>query len=116
MSVSQEKRDKLHLLHIRDSAEKVEGYSNGLSYEKFAKSKLEYDAIMLQIVVIGEAVNDLGKELKEKYRKLPWRQIIDTRNHIAHGYFDIDTKTAWDIATEDLPKLKREVEKILEKM
>lgn len=116
MSVSQAKRDKLHLLHIRDAAEKVGKFVVGLDYKKFAEGDKDHDAILMQIIVVGEEANGLSDELKEKYHKLPWDKARSVRNHIAHGYFNVDKKIVWEIAIGDLPLLKHEVEKILKEM
>jgi len=106
-------RNKLHLLHIRDAIEKIESYSKDTDYETFAKSGVEYDAIMMQMVVIGEAVNSLSEDFIEKYHNLPWGKAVGMRNRIAHGYFDINPKIVWETAKEDLPVLRKDIERLL---
>jgi uncharacterized protein with HEPN domain len=39
-----------------------------------------------------------------------------TRNRLIHGYFDVDAEIVWNTTQNDLPKLKTEIEKILEKL
>lgn len=106
-------RDQLHLLHIRDAIEKVELYSKKLSFSDFARRDIVFDAIIMQIIVIGEAVNSLSDDFKEINQNLPWRQAVGLRNKTAHGYIDIEPKIVWKIMKEDLPELKKQVEKIL---
>lgn len=106
-------RDKLHLLHIRDAIEKVEHYSKKLSYAEFAKHDVFFDAIMMQIMVIGEAVNSLSEDFKESHNKMPWHQAVGLRNKTAHGYFDLNPEIIWQIIQQDLPKLKKQVEKLI---
>ncbi|KKP87885.1 MAG: hypothetical protein UR93_C0029G0011 [Berkelbacteria bacterium GW2011_GWA2_35_9] len=106
-------RDRLHLLHIRDAIEKIEKYSSRVSFENFAKIGLDYDAILMQIVVIGEAVNELSDEFREKHYNLPWHKPVAMRNKIAHGYFGIEPKIIWQTIKDDLPILKKEIEKLI---
>lgn len=106
-------RDKLHLLHIRDSIEKIEKYSKNITFEKFAKGELEYDAILMQVVVIGEAVHELSEEFKEEHSQMPWHQAVSLRNRTAHGYLDIKPEIIWQTIKEDLPKLKKQIKKLI---
>ena len=106
-------RDKLHLLHIRDALNKIEEYSKDLSYDDFASIRVEFDAIMMQIIVIGEAVNQLSDEFKEKYHDQPWHKAVGLKNQTAHGYIDIKPGIVWDTVKTDLPVLKRNILEIL---
>lgn len=106
-------RDKLHLLHIRDSVDRIMEYANNINYNEFAQKDKIYDAILMRIVVIGEAANNLSENFQEKYHNLPLYEARGTRNRIAHGYIDIDPKVIWEIIKNDLPKLKKQIENIL---
>ena len=41
------------------------------------------------------------------------RQIVDTRNWVIHGYDKVDDVVIWGIVSNHLPKLKEEIEKLL---
>ena len=106
-------RNRLHLLHIRDSIDRAIEYSSQTTYEEFAKSDKYYDAILMRIIVIGESINSLSNEFKEQHHDLPWHKAIGLRNQIAHGYVDIKPDVIWDTVKEDLPELEKQIEKIL---
>ncbi len=108
-------RDRLHLLHIRDSVDAVLKYSKDITFDDFKKRGMDYDAILMRIIAIGEAVNELSNEFKEKHYNLPWHEAVGFRNKIAHGYLDADLnpKVIWQTVKDDLPELKNKVEKIL---
>jgi len=108
-----EDRDRLHLLHIRDSTEKVLEYLKDTTFDDFKKREKDYDAILMRMVVIGEAVNDLTPKFKEKHHDLPWYEAVGLRNRIAHGYINIDPKVVWDTVTNDFPDLRKKLEEIL---
>lgn len=106
-------RNRLHLLHIRDAIEKVLSYAKDTDFDIFNQKSVEFDAIMMQIVVIGEAVNELSDEFKEEHHKLPWHKAIGLRNRIAHGYIDVKPEIVWQTIKEDLPSLKKDIESLL---
>lgn len=108
-------RDKLHLLHARDAIIKIEDYTSNIDLNTFSKNDQTYDAVMMQIIIIGESINSLSDEFKEKHHDLPWHQAVGLRNQTAHGYFDIDPSIVWQTIKEDLPELKEDIKKILEK-
>lgn len=37
--------------------------------------------------------------------KIPWQDVIGIRNHIAHGYFDIDGDIVFDVIKNNLDDL-----------
>jgi uncharacterized protein with HEPN domain len=106
-------RDKLNLLNIRDSVEQVIEYTKDITIEDFKKGGKDYDAILMRIIVIGEAVNELSNEFKEKHADLPWHKAVGLRNRIAHGYLMVDPEVVWDTITKDFPEFKSKLEKIL---
>jgi uncharacterized protein with HEPN domain len=48
------------------------------------------------------------------FRKTPWRQIINTRNIIAHEYFRVDIEIIYKIAKQEIIPLKEEIQKIVQ--
>ena len=65
-----------------------------------------------EIEIIGEAVNRIRKEMPE-LEILNSKQIIATRNRVAHAYDAVDNAIIWGIVINHLPKLKTEVEQLL---
>lgn len=63
--------------------------------------------------VLGEAARNISGHFKEEYSDIPWSKLIAFRNMLTHHYFAIDLKVLWNIITQDLPPLKRQVEAIL---
>lgn len=66
-------------------------------------------ASCMLIEAIGEGVNKIHriteKQLLSKRDDIPWEDIIGLRNHIAHGYFDIDGDIVFSVVKEDLLSL-----------
>ncbi len=102
----------LYLEDIRGAVEKIEDYTRGLTYEKFRKADQTIEAVMLNLMVIGEAASHIPTEFKERYQDIPWGDIVGMRNNIVHAYFGIVVEVVWKTIQEDLPVLKQAVEKI----
>ena len=51
----------------------------------------------------GVAENRLQRECAEV--RIPWQDIIGTRNRLAHGYFQISLEVVWDIVQKDISQL-----------
>lgn len=101
------KRDwKLFLMDMLESIKKIESYISGISYEKFLQDEKTKDAIVRNLEIIGEAANQIPREIQEKYSKIPWSQIIGLRHRLIHGYFVVDYDIVWSIVKEELPDLK----------
>ena len=70
------------------------------------------------IGAIGEGVKKIdnltNQQLLVHRQEIPWRQIKDMRNHIAHGYFDINTDFVWDVIQNVLQPLLEAIDYFIE--
>ena len=106
--------DRLH--HILDSIAKIERYLQNSDLQKFKSSDLTVDAVVRNVEIIGEAATCLDRGFKAQCPNIEWRFATATRNRLIHGYFDVDAEIVWNMTQTDLPKLKTEIEKILENL
>ena len=75
------KKDPLIFIkHILECIERIEEYTRETTREEFLRSTLLQDAIIRRIEVIGEAVKNIPKEIKDRYPNIPWRQIVGMRD------------------------------------
>ncbi len=106
-------KDDIALIgHILDSINAIEAFSNGLTKEKLMSDRLRQSAIIREIEIIGEAVKNISKSLKDKHRKIEWKYIAGTRDNLIHHYFGVDFNIVWDIIKVNLPSLKGKILKI----
>jgi len=54
------------------------------------------------------------REIKEKYPNISWKDMAGMRDKLIHGYFGVDLDAVWDTAKKDVPRLRNEIEKIME--
>ena len=84
------------------------------NYFVYQNNKMLRQSIELNLILIGETVNNLLKQNPE----LPLtnaRKIVNLRNLIVHSYDDVDNTIIWSIIVNHLPTLKVEIEGLLAK-
>ncbi len=109
-------RDIDRLQHIDDCIEHINDYLSGKSFEDMKADIMCYHAVVYNIMIIGEAANLLTKEFRDKHPEVPWRDIVDMRNALVHGYITTNAKLVWETYTSDLPLLKKQVEQFIEEL
>jgi uncharacterized protein with HEPN domain len=65
---------------------------------------------MMNFVVIGEMVDKLSIDFKNKHPEIEWHKIKGFRNIVAHDYFGVDAEEIWQIIKNDIPKLKKDIQ------
>jgi len=78
-----------------------------VSYENFLEDSKTQDAILYNLIVLGEAANKIPEQFQESHPEIPWSSMIGTRNIIVHGYDQVKLPIVWDILTKNLPELKK---------
>ena len=66
---------------------------------------LRRDALLYNLLILGEAVRALSEETKARRPETPWRQIAGLRDLLAHEYYRIDMAEIDKIIKNDLPAL-----------
>ena len=101
------KRDyKLYLNDIKESIVQIEKYIQNISEDEFKKNKQIQDAVIRRLEIIGEASRNIPRSLKEKNKRVPWSDMAQFRDFIAHSYFDLSIITLLRTVKERLPKIK----------
>ncbi len=104
-----ENKDNLvYLIHIIETIKKIENFTNDGS-----RDDKTLHAVISCLEIIGEAVNNIAIDFRNKYDHIPWREAIDTRNVLIHDYFDVIPDIIWSIVEENLPQLKKDITEII---
>lgn len=109
-------KDKGRLEHIRECINNINEFAEGKTFEQIEGDKMCYFAIVYQLVIIGEAANMLTKEFREARPQTPWREIVNMRNFIVHGYNVVDKNEVWSVIQDDLIPLKQQIEDYIEEL
>ena len=104
---------KKYLYDILVSANSIFDYlGEKRDFIAYGNNKLLRRAVEREFEIIGEATNRILKIDKDFPIKNANR-IISLRNYVIHGYDKVDDIIIWGIISRDLPKLKIEVEILL---
>lgn len=101
-----------YLDHIRQAAIDACAFVDGLDKNDFLDDKRTQQAVVMSLIIIGEAatkIMDRHPEFADQYPNVPWRSMRGMRNRIAHGYFDINLDVVWDTVQAALPELLKQL-------
>lgn len=103
---------KLLIEDILSSAQKIQRYTAGMTFEQFTADEKTVDAVARNFEIIGEAASRLPSEFKSNFSTIDWDRIRGFRNRIVHDYFGIDYSIVWKIIEDYLPELDAELKKL----
>ena len=110
------KRDKERLEHILDAIKVIENGLATYSKEELLDTPLFYYGLVKQVEIIGEAANLLTIEFRESHSEVDWRPIVNMRNVLVHDYIHISKDILWVTLTQDIPELKKHIERYYNEM
>ncbi len=106
-----------YLYDIKTSIDSINGYLNEQLGERrdffaYQSNKLLRRGVERELEIIGEAMNQILKvepdiDIKDA------RKIVNTRNWVIHAYDNVDDVIVWGIIINHLPRLQKDVEKLL---
>ncbi|MEK6914796.1 MAG: DUF86 domain-containing protein [Nanoarchaeota archaeon] len=103
------KNDLVFINHILDSINAIREFSKNLDKQKLISDRLIQSAIVREIEIIGEAVKNISKDIKNKHLEVKWSEISGTRDKMIHNYFGVDWNIVWDIIKINLPDLESKI-------
>ncbi len=104
-----------YIAHMLEAATLAQSYVEGLGKLDFINDKKTQQAVILNIMVIGEAATKLADEYPEfvaRYPQVQWKSMRGMRNRLAHGYFDINLDVVWETVKQALPALANQLRHI----
>ena len=112
------------LKQIRESITNLEKWNSSFSNANDLLSSpdgvktLAADCMLIE--AIGEGIKRIDERTQQQLLpnrpEIPWVAVKGMRNHIAHGYFDINTDLVWDTVKNDLPPLRDAIDYFIENL
>ena len=99
--------------HMRDHALEAVQMVQGHSRPDLDADRMLNLALTRLLEIIGEASNRVPDGFRSIHPQVSWRQTVDLRNRLIHGYYTIDFDTLWEIVRDELPALIDQMELII---
>ena len=99
-----------------EAAEQACVYIEGLNKVDFVADKRTQQAVILNLILIGEEATKLLKDhavFVDQHPGIPWHSMKGMRNRIAHGYHEINLDTVWETLQTALPNLMSQLPPVL---
>lgn len=108
-------RDKtdVSLREMLDYSREALSFIENVEFQQFESDRMRSLAVVRLVEIVGEAANRIPTDVQSQYPKIPWREIIDMQNVIAHRYDILDYEILWKVLEYDLPRLIQALEKII---
>ena len=91
---------------ILDAIEAIRGYVQGIGFEEFVGDPMRCDAVLYQLVIIGEAVRQIPVPVRERHPEIEWRRVVGMRDIVVYGYHRVELSIVWSIAMHQLEPLQ----------
>lgn len=112
------------LKQIRESIHNLELWNaplmdvNELLASPDGMKTLAADCMLIE--AIGESIKRVDERTHQQLLPLrpeiPWKAVKGMRDHIAHGYFDINTDLVWDVVKNNLPALRDAIDYFIDNL
>jgi len=107
---------KLFIQDIKECIAQIDEFVGDMTLEEFKADEKTSSAVVRKIEIIGEATKNVPKEIRQKYKELPWSDMARMRDKIIHSYFVVDYEVVWKTIKERLPEIKPKIEDILQEL
>lgn len=98
------RRDSLYLADIVEAARTIARWIQRHG-DDWAEDEILLNAVLRQLLVVGEAATSLSAEALDRMPEIPWRNIRGFRNQAVHAYFSMDWSIVREVATTNVPEL-----------
>ena len=91
----------------------IAAYTEGMTYAAFVADARTRDAVVRNLMTMGESVRWIPDVILDAHPEVPWRTMRGVRNVVVHEYFGIDDAILWETVRGDLPPLTEPLETVL---
>ncbi len=105
---------RFRIQDILDAIESIRIYTEGSDFTIFERDKRTVDAVVRNLIIIGEAAARVPDSTVRAHPDVPWAEMRAMRNLVVHQYFGVSNRILWDTAQVNLPSLVVPLQAILD--
>lgn len=104
----------LYLKDALKASRRIADYVVDLDFEAFTANDQVVDAVLFNLMTIGEAVKNIPESTRMASPEVAWREISRFRDLVVHHYFGLKLEIVWGIIQNDAPLLAIQIQAILD--
>lgn len=101
-----EKSDSPYIAQIAKNIRTIREYVGDEDLDAFLADGKTQSAVLMQLQQIGELAKRVSLKAQAEMLSIPWRDVTDFRNIVAHEYYKVQLPVVWTIVTEQLTSLE----------
>ena len=106
---------RMYLHDIDDAITAIFTYSKKKSYHTFESDRKTREAVILNFIIIGEAIKKIPQDILLEFPDVPWKEFAGMRDKLVHDYFQMSPVIIWETIQQDLPVLLHAVNELNKK-
>lgn len=88
-------------------------FVEGMDLDQFRADTKTISAVILQLLILGEAAKRLSADFCSDHPELPWSEISRMRDRLIHHYRRTDPEQVWQTVQRDLVEVLRVLEPLV---
>jgi uncharacterized protein with HEPN domain len=108
-------RDPATLLDLVLAGRRIQQFIEGQEFAEFEADLKSQSAVILQILILGEAAKRLSPQFRDQHPEIAWSGMMRMRDKLIHHYESSDPGEVWKTATRDVSHLLTILEPLLSK-
>lgn len=89
---------------ILDAIAEINAFTEGMDFGSFSADAKTVRAVELDLIIIGEAANQIPEPVQDQNPQIPWALMRAMRNRLVHVYFSVDEALLWDTVMGHRPR------------
>ena len=107
--------DQDRLVHIKESAEYIEEFTKGISYEQYIKDYKLRLAILKLLEIIAEASSGITRDTTKNFAGPEGKILNNIRSILMNDFSGIDYDIIWKSVKSQIPQLKNMIAEVIDK-
>jgi uncharacterized protein with HEPN domain len=102
-----------HLRDILESIDQINEFIRDMDFSAYQEDKKTQAAVERKMQILTEAVIRLEMDGPNTFSEIDWKAYRGMGNFLRHSYHRVSDEIVWNTVQDDLPLLKRVVERAL---